>query len=242
MYKVTVITSIFRGKEYLPSFLENVLEQTAFEECEWYLLDAASPDDEFSVIEPYLTHKNIRYERLDLDPGIYACWNYMINNSDSEYITNANIDDRLFPNSIEKHIKELDKNPDYDLAYSENIMTYEPNALYQYYLDGNPFILYPGGPFNRQDMLIRNYPHSHPMWRRSLHDRFGTFEEKYRSAGDYEFWLRCLHGGVKDFLYMNDILGIYYHNPVGISTKESLRASTQKEEQEIKSKYVSLGI
>ena len=92
--KVTVLTSIFRGNKHLPSFLQDIIKQTIFDQCEWFLLDAASPDDEYSIIQPYLKqYKNIRYERLEQDPGIYGCWNYMIKNSDSDYLTNANIDD-----------------------------------------------------------------------------------------------------------------------------------------------------
>ena len=35
------------------------------------------------------------------------------------------------------------------------------------------------------------------MWRRSLHDAFGAFDESYQYAGDYEFFLRCLAGGAR---------------------------------------------
>ena len=237
MYKVTVITSMFKGGKYLPLFLKDILEQTAFEECEWYLLDAASSDDEFSIIEPYLSYKNIRYERLDSDPGIYACWNYMINNSSSTYITNANLDDRLFPNSIQRHIESLDENPDCDLAYAENILTTTPNDSHRNYEQGGEVRTYPCGPFNREIMKGHNYPHSHPMWKRALHDKFGMFEEKYRSAGDYDFWLRCLAGGVNDFLYIPEVLGIYYFNPDGLSTKSGC-GWRDREISEIRSSHV----
>ena len=80
MKKITAITSVFKASQYLPGFMEDIVDQTAFDQCQWYLLDAASPENEFSIIEPYLKYDNIKYERLEEDPGIYACWNHMIEN------------------------------------------------------------------------------------------------------------------------------------------------------------------
>ena len=238
MKKITAITSVFKASQYLPGFMEDIVDQTAFDQCEWYLLDAASTENEFSIIEPYLKYENIKYERLEEDPGIYACWNHMIENSDSEYITNANTDDRLFPEFIEKMVEALDENPDRDLVYAENIMSKNPTDSYKNYTDEPEALLYPCGPFDRRNMIKHNYPHCHPVWRRSLHDRFGMFDPKHRSAGDYEFWLRCLDGGVKDFLYLPEVLAIYYFNPEGISTDLSDHNWRHKEEIEIKRKYV----
>jgi glycosyltransferase involved in cell wall biosynthesis len=239
MNKVTVITSVFKASSHLSGFMEDITEQTAFDQCQWYLLDAASPDNEIETIEPYLKHDNIHYERLEEDPGIYACWNHMIENSESEYITNANTDDRLFPEFIEKMVEALDQNPSKDLVYSENIMSSNPSDSHKNYTEDTEASLYPCGPFDRKGMVRHNYPHCHPVWRRSLHDRFGLFNPEYKSAGDYEFWLRCLLGGSEDFLYLPEILAIYYFNPEGISTDPSSQRWRHKEEIEIKRKYIS---
>jgi hypothetical protein len=77
------------------------------------------------------------------------------------------------------------------------------------------------------------------MWRKSLHDKFGYFEEKYRSASDWEFWLRCAFGGSK-FYKLNKPLGLYYFNPKGVSTNVENFSWKQKEEKEIFMKYFKL--
>ncbi len=56
------------------------------------------------------------------------------------------------------------------------------------------------------------------MWRRRLHDELGLFDTRYRSAGDYEFWLRCAAAG-KVFHRVADPHVVYYQNPQGYSTR-----------------------
>ena len=60
------------------------------------------------------------------------------------------------------------------------------------------------------------------MWRRKLHDELGWFDTRYRSAGDYEFWMRCLDAG-KKFYKINDPHVVYYQNPKGLSTRPDTR-------------------
>jgi hypothetical protein len=62
----------------------------------------------------------------------------------------------------------------------------------------------------------------------------GKFDTRYRSAGDYEFWLRCLANG-KTFRKINTPHVAYYHNPEGISTQSETRGT--EEAQDILKRY-----
>jgi hypothetical protein len=55
------------------------------------------------------------------------------------------------------------------------------------------------------------------MWRKSVHEDVGYFNENLRSASDWEFWMRCVIAG-KKFFKINDPHVVYYVNPDGIST------------------------
>ena len=74
------------------------------------------------------------------------------------------------------------------------------------------------------------------MWKRTLHDTFGHFDTKYKSAADWDFWLRCAFGGAQ-FRKASEVLGVYYFNPEGISTNTKNFVWKQKEEREIYMKY-----
>ncbi|MGV2391136.1 MAG UNVERIFIED_CONTAM: hypothetical protein LVR29_32130 [Microcystis novacekii LVE1205-3] len=56
---------------------------------------------------------------------------------------------------------------------------------------------------------------SQPMWRKMLHDKYGYFQENFRCAGDYEFWLRIGSQGKKMAL-IPEVLGLYYLNLQGL--------------------------
>ena len=85
-------------------------------------------------------------------------------------------------------------------------------------------------------MLRGNLPHNNPMWKKSLHEKHGYFDSNYRSAGDWEFFLRCTFGG-ENFKKINEVLGLYYFNPKGVSTNVENTSWKQQEEKEIFLKY-----
>jgi len=238
MCKVSIITSLYKAEKYLSHFLKNITSQSIFSDCCLYLIDGNSPEKEEGIVQPYLEkYSNIVYQRLSEDPGIYSCWNIAIKNTDSEYITNANVDDSLFPDAIEKHIALLDSEPDIDVAYCYNIESslanIEPSILV-----GQQRI-FTTDEFSIENIKRANLPHNHPVWRRSLHDRFGYYNTTdYVSASDWDFFLRCAIGGAKMKL-IPEALGVYYKNPEGMSTKAENMERNLREVAEIRKKYAT---
>jgi len=86
--KISIITSVYDGDEYIEPFLKNVTTQTIFKEkCELIIINANSPGDEDKIISDYVEKypDNIIYKKLDKDPGIYGVWNkqliYLLENT-----------------------------------------------------------------------------------------------------------------------------------------------------------------
>ena len=69
-----------------------------------------------------------------------------------------------------------------------------------------------------------------------MHDRYGYFDRKYRSAGDWEMWLRAASQG-SIYKKINGPLGLYYFNPTGISTNPDNFGWKREEEKEVFEKY-----
>lgn len=245
-HKVTIVTSVCRASHFMAGLLENVVSQTAFTQCEWVLLDVNTPAniDYMELILRYMQdYPNICYERLlGPDPGVYAVWNKAIRCTDSDYITNWNCDDRRHPDSIEKQIDFFDQNPDTDLLYNDQYWHSTPNWVYwdERYGGVDPYPIYhatngdvdqPPKPEYSLEAMQSNLPHNDPIWRRDLHEKFGFFREDTITVADHEFWLRCATRGSK-FAKMNDIMGVYYRNPDGISTRgnnqEQIAAETAR--------------
>lgn len=234
--KVSIITSVYDGDEFIRPFLEDITRQTIFEEkCELILINANSPGNEEEVIKEYLEKypNNIIYEKLDEDPGIYGVWNKAIEMSSGEYITNANLDDRKSANSLELHAKGLLQN-DVDLVYSDMAITTEPNETWESNTSNGR--KYNMAEFSLDNLLRGNMPHAAPMWKKSLHEKHGKFDEKYKSAGDWEMWLRAASEG-SQFKKINDVSNLYFFNPKGISTNPENNSWKREEEKEVYMKY-----
>jgi glycosyltransferase involved in cell wall biosynthesis len=239
--KISIITSVYDGDDYIDGFMEDITRQSIFKEkCELILINANSPGNEEDVINKYIKKypDNIVYRRLEEDPGIYAVWNMGVEISTGEYLTNANLDDRKSPDSLEYHAKTLCVNDDVDLVYADCYVTDTPNQKFE---DNDPSWrqLRPFAYTGKETLLKSNSPHNNPMWRKTLHDKYGIFNNEYFSAGDWEMWLRAAFAGSK-FLCLNKILGLYYVNPTGISTNKETEKKKQKEEFSIFKTYQKL--
>ena len=75
-----------------------------------------------------------------------------------------------------------------------------------------------------------------PMWRRSLHDKFGFFNEEYMTASDADLWLKASKGG-SPMKKLDDIVGIYYHNPTGRSSDPVTLKKMINEVNDMRRKY-----
>jgi hypothetical protein len=218
---VSIICSMYKGEDYIEQFLRNIVNQTIFTECELIIINANSPENEDPVVKKYQEeYTNIKYSKLDNDPGIYETWNTAIRKSRGKYITNANLDDLRLNNHIEKCIEVLEENNQIDIVSTGVYVVHERDEFdfseldkYETWFTGNSVPKF----YNVNDMLLykekswqsRNPPHNAPVWRTSLHNKFGFFNEnKFNYAADFEFWLRCLDGGSSAF-HLNIPLAVY---------------------------------
>ena len=236
--KVSLITSVYNGDDYIRPFLEDITRQTIFEEkCELILINANSPGNEEEVINEYLEKypDNIVYKRLDEDPGIYGVWNMAVEMSTGEFLSNANLDDRKAPNALEVHAKALFAEPDVDLVYGDMLITDKANETWESNSANGRAYNFP--EFSVESLKMVNMPHAAPMWRKSIHEKHGVFNDKYKSAGDWEMWLRAATGGSIFKKLSSSPVAIYHFNPDGISTNPENFSWKRKEEEEIYETY-----
>lgn len=216
--KVSIICSVYKGATYIETYMRNIVSQSVFDDCcELIIVDAASPDGEIDIIAPYIDRfpGRIVYERLPYRATIYDAWNIAIGRARGDYVTNANLDDRRREDSIEIQCGILDRLDFVDVVYQDVIYTLDWNlpfaaAMRRGFTSDLPII-------TPQNLLAYNSPHNAPMWRRRLHDDVGMFDATLRSAGDWQFWMRCLLAD-KTFYKINDPHVLYYVNAEGLST------------------------
>lgn len=228
---LTFLTSIFRGRQWLEGFLQNMTSLQQFDQATLLMLNAASPEcqEETALIRTFQQRwPNIIHIRLEQDPGLYNIWNIGASISGSEYLSNANLDDRKSNDFIPAHLDGFHSSEhDISLVSSPCYICAKPNTSFEQYetLDGSQKLAYYFSPqyYGYADMFLdywlpneqanvvwRNIPHCMPVWKRKLHQEFGLFDEQLGGpAADLEFWLRCAAAG-KTFHNLNTPKGLYY--------------------------------
>jgi hypothetical protein len=235
-YKVSSFCSFFKSEKYIKGYIDDVLSQSIFKDIEFIFLNCNSPENEEQYILPLTKKfKNIKYHKLDKDPGLYAGWNYAIKNlCSAEIIGNWNVDDRKSNNSIEILYKEFQRNPELDVVYGQ---TYISKILNEKYIENDFSEIYPCLPHSFDNLIKNNSPHCMPLWKKSLHDKFGYFNEQYSVASDSDMWLRASIGGAK-IKMVNHPIGLYYMNPEGASTNLEKLKQSVNEVHEMRRKYL----
>ncbi len=208
-HSVTLISSVFRGDEFLPGFLDNCLTLHDYDDCEHFLIRAGSPGNEHErLVEHVRQCPSSVYLNLAEDPRLYEVWNLGSKLATSHYISNANIDDRRAPEHV-MHLKQvLDANRDVTVASTalriskKRNLTWKDSGACEVWF-GNVGDLRTGveGLFEEraEGLVSRNFPHCMPLWRRSMHARTGGFDEKkYGPSADWAFWV---HAGFQGAMF-----------------------------------------
>tara|TARA_R110001632_G_scaffold60003_2_gene145773 strand:+ start:265 stop:975 length:711 start_codon:yes stop_codon:yes gene_type:complete len=232
--KVSIITSIFKASDFLFDFLTDVKRQSIFPDIEVLLLDA-NPDgykDDKEIIKPFLHLKQFKYYKIN-QCNVYEAWNQGIDLASSDIISNWNTDDRRKVNSLKTQVDFLNKNTDVDVCYGPVLLSNEPNEIFEFCQSQSSWPVLDG---TLENQLKHNSPHCLPVWRKSIHERFGLFDSSYFSAADYDMWFRVLKGGGK-LGKIDELIGLYYENPNSISRNKNNYDKAFKEVQQITAKY-----
>lgn len=216
---VSTLTSCYRGDKYLPRFLENVLEQSAFDRLEVVIdLNEPSPEElclvrEFQEKYP----KNIQYTVQEKVVPYSASWNNCIRNSAGEYLAIWNLDDLRTPDSIEKQAAYLDTHPDVGLVHGKYEVVSKFGETEGKWKDTTKV---PRSEATRRFLFGPFY-----MFRRSLIDKAGYLDEQFRSSADFDHTVRLvMHTG---FAAVEGSLGYYLWAGEGLSNRPDSRIEVE---------------
>jgi FkbM family methyltransferase len=212
-YKIAALVSAYNSEFFIEGCLEDLCAQTLFRKnmMEIIVVDSASEQNEGEIVKHWQKKfgaERIKYYRCDERVTLYKAWNIALNMAESEYATSANCDDRHRPDALELMANYLDNNHDCVLTYADQLISDKANARFE---DVKCETRWGWDDWDYSTLEKRCIVGPQPLWRINLHDKYGYFREDYKSAGDYEFWLRI--GKNEKFYRYPDILGVYYYNP-----------------------------
>lgn len=219
MRGVSLVSSVFRGDEYLEGFLANMGALDTYGDCEHFLIRPASPGNEHADLLAHVRRfPSTCYINLMRDPGLYAVWNFGVSLASGRYVSNANIDDRRAPGQIVLLQAALASHPEAAVASTplrvttQKNMGWEASAACPEWFSKVGDGIYQGGQLFKETadgLASRNLPHCMPLWRRSLHVFVGGFNERrYGPSADWAFWLKAARRGAR-FHFGGPALGLY---------------------------------
>jgi GT2 family glycosyltransferase len=211
MVKISTITPCYKMGKYLPKFLEDLQKQTIFPNFE-VVLDLNDPEPwELELVEEYVNRYPKGVIKLivttPVEP-IGVSMNTCIKESSGEYLTIWNVDDLREPNSLESQFKVLEENPDIDIVNTNfKIVTSFGTEIGQQ-IDHT---IYPESEYKRGMILGPFF-----MFRKSICERAGYFDEQLKSGADFDFAIRLAYNGKIMFSEGNG--GFYLNEGLGAST------------------------
>jgi glycosyltransferase involved in cell wall biosynthesis len=226
IFKVSAIVSTYNSEKFIRGCLQDLIEQTLYQqnELEIVIIDSCSSEIEGEIVAEFQSiYPHIVYERTPTREPLYTAWNRAIKLARGRYITNANTDDRHRFDALEKMAAYLDRDSALSLVYADQLITTTPNDTFAQNTAENKWN-WP--PYTYEQMQLGCCVGSQPMWRKSLHDKYGYFREEFKCCGDYEFWMRIGSQGEKMAL-IPTILGLYYFNSQGLEHGAPGRAAEE---------------
>ena len=208
MTKVSTITPCYNMSKYMKGFLDNLSTQT-HKDLE-IVLDHNDPsDEEVKMVEDYNEqHDNILHIKVEGVDPIGTSMNRCIEYATGDYLCIWNVDDLRTPDSIEVMAKALDENPDVDFVYGNYVIVPKFGSTEGQYVDET----------GREDELTTGMilgPYF--MFRKSLLEKSGVFDEQLVQGADYDLALRLAFNAKGLHLPIN--LGYYLNEGLGQSTK-----------------------
>lgn len=178
MLKVSIITVCLNEEERIEGTIKSIINQT-YKNFELIVVDGGSTDETLNILNRYSEHIDVLIPNYG--NGVYNAMNAGIASSAGDYIYFLNGGDRFMKNDVLSRI--LVDSPNEDILYG--------NLLIKDVKGGSRTKTPP--PYANIDYLTyQTLPHPASLTRKSLFMDIGLFDESYRIAADYDFFMRAI--------------------------------------------------
>ena len=220
---VSIITVNYNDAKGLARTITSVVNQT-FKDIEYIVVDGGSTDSSLEIIKQYA--EKISTWISEKDKGVYHAMNKGISLAKGDYLLFLNSGDCFVSDDIISRVFsefQVDK----DIVFG--------NLL----LESNGEIIrektYPDKLTFKYFFYNESLPHPASFIKRSLFDKVGKYNEDFKIAADWEFWLKAIF--LFQASYKRLPIPISIFNLEGISSKPGSATILSTEKNTVYDKY-----
>lgn len=211
---ITVVIALKNDAAGLRATLASLADQKGVERAGVLVVDANSRDAPVAVVEAFRPALHIDFH-ASFDRGIYNAWNKALGWVATPWLTFFGAGDTFTPGAIAALVERVAGDPPIDVLSSRSRNIFSAS---RHVIGGEPF---------DYERFKRHFSvnHSGLLYRHALFERYGNFDERYRSSGDYEFLIRVGQRLRFDFLDM--VVSDYIVGGISSSSTMPLRETYQ---------------
>jgi glycosyltransferase involved in cell wall biosynthesis len=207
--KVSVIVTSFNYGKFLRKAIRSILEQDyPRDRYEILIVDAGSTDNTPEVLREYASEIKVIHQIEK--SGLAGGCNLGIRASMGEFIIRLDADDTLCRNALSVQAELLEQNPQIGFVYPDYYVLRDGEKTRVHLPAFDPDEIYERGDFLGGGM----------MYRKSVFDAFGLYDESLRSIENYEFILRILGKGVRG-LHVAQPIFVYLQHGASMSDDQA---------------------
>lgn len=211
--KLSIITINYNDAVGLRKTMDSVFGQT-FKDYEFLIIDGGSSDSSLDCIKQEASR--ITYWVSEKDDGVFNAQNKGIKISKGEYILFLNSGDILNGNdALEDFTSHEDFHGDIiygDYKFDEGEKVYADNLTMYYF-------------------MRTSLPHQSTLFKRTVFDQMGCYDEKYRIAADRAFYIKCFVSGQFKFQHIKYPLTLF--DLTGLSNDPKLLSEKELEDEAV---------
>lgn len=193
--KISLVTVSFNSEKTISKTIQSIEQQT-FKNIEHIIIDGGSTDSTLKVLRGHsMGHRVVISEP---DEGIYDAMNKGIFLATGDIIGILNSDDFFANNNVLQSIANCFQDSELDAVYGD----------VEYFTkdDINTAVRLYSSRYFSPNKLSYGFMPAHPSLylRRSVYQRFGSFNHAYKIAGDFDFVCRIFKDGLLKSRYLNE--------------------------------------
>lgn len=207
---VSIVLPTFNGERYLRQALDSCLQQS-YSNWELIVVDDASSDTTPKILEQYCcADGRIRVVRHQVNRRLPAALNTGFSHASGEFLTWTSDDNLFRPEALAVMTEALGSQPEIGVVYANFTLIDEVEGLTRQITVGKP-----------EQVAVSNCIGPCFLYRRSVHEALGGYDERMFLAEDYDFWLRAWRQF--SFRQLNRDLYLYRNHELSLTNMKRTR-------------------